>query len=49
MITKRTNAGKRKCIQLTWKGVEYLLKVINGYNTVFEVSEKKAWSALIKD
>ena len=40
MIAKRTNAGKRKCIQLTWKGVEYALKVINGNNIVFEVSKK---------
>ena len=40
MIRIRTNEGRRKCIQLTWKGVEYALKVINGKNTVFEVSEE---------
>ena len=40
MIRIRTNEGKRKCIQLTWKGFEYAVKVINGNNTVFEVSEE---------
>ena len=40
MIRIRTNGGKRKCIQLTWKGVEYALKVINGNNAVFEVSKE---------
>ena len=33
---------KGKCIQLTWKGVKYALKVVNGNNTVFEVSEERA-------
>ena len=40
MIRIRTNEGQRKCIQLTWKGVEYALKVINAKKTVFEVSEE---------
>ena len=40
MTRIRTNEGRRwKCIQLTWKGVEYALKVINGNSTVFVVSE----------
>ena len=40
MIRIRTKEGKQKCIQLTWKGVEYAMKVINGNNTVFEVREE---------
>ena len=48
MITKRTNAGKGKCIQLTWKGFEYALKVINGNNTVFVVSKKSCGEVVQK-
>ena len=39
-ITPNEVKQKRKCIQLTWKGVKYALKVVNGNNTVFEVSEE---------
>ena len=49
MIAKRTNTGKRKCIQLMWKGVEYALKVINGNNTVFEVSVKKSCEKTVQE
>ena len=43
-----TRTDERQCIQFTsWNDKKYALKVINGNNTVFEVSEKNCWMQIL--